>query len=150
MTPMTLKQENACLAYVETGNKSEAYRRAFNASNMKEATINKRANEFFDRGDIKGRVAELRKPVIEQVQITLKTHLEKLAELRDKADASEKWQAAIQAEVARGKASGLYVEKHEHGGLDGKPIQHEVLAIKPEELTNEQLRAIGSIKINGA
>lgn len=107
---LTLKQENLCMFYVESGNKTDAYRKAFNAQKMQERTINKRANEIFERGDIKGRVEELRKPVLKKMQITLESHLNKLAELRDKADADEKWQAAIQAEIARGKVSGLYIE----------------------------------------
>lgn len=110
---LTLKQENFVLAYLETGNASEAYRRSYDAAGSSEPVINVNAKKLLDSNKIALRIAELRKPVIEQVQITLKSHLEKLAELRDKADADEKWQPAIQAEVARGKASGLYVEKIE-------------------------------------
>jgi phage terminase small subunit len=110
---LTLKQENFCLAYIETGNASEAYRRAYDADKTSAPVINVNAKKLLDSNKIALRIAELRKPVIEQVQITLKSHLEKLAELRDKAEADEKWQPAIQAEVARGKASGLYVDKIE-------------------------------------
>ena len=116
MAGLTPKQENFVIAYLETGNASEAYRRSYDASKMKEATINRNAKAMTDDSKIAARIAELRQPVVEQVQITLKNHLEKLAELRDKADASEKWQAAIQAEIARGKVSGLYVDKVEHTG----------------------------------
>ena len=35
---LTPKQEAFCLAYMETGNASEAYRRAYDADNMKPAT----------------------------------------------------------------------------------------------------------------
>ncbi len=69
-----------------------------------------------DDSKIAARVAELRAPVIAKAQITLENHLNDLKALRDKADASEKYGPAIQAEIARGKASGLYVEKIEHGG----------------------------------
>lgn len=146
---LTIKQENFVLAYIETGNASEAYRRAYNASKMNEATINRNAKALLDSNKIATRIAELRKPVVEQVQITLKNHLEKLAELRDKADASEKWQAAIQAEIARGKASGLYIDKVEQSGPNGNPIEHTVSNIDVKNLTEEQLRVIASIKING-
>jgi phage terminase small subunit len=115
---LTPKQENFCLAYLETGNASEAYRRSYKSSSMSENAIGVAAKELLNNPKITLRLDDLRKPVVEAAQITLKTHLDKLAELRDKADASEKWQAAIQAEVARGKASGLYVEKAEvkHSG----------------------------------
>ena len=116
MAGLTQKQENFCLAYIETGNASEAYRRAYDANKMNDNAIGVAANELMNNPKITLKLQEYRKPVVEKVQITLKNHLEKLAELRDKADASEKWQAAIQAEVARGKASGLYVDKVEITG----------------------------------
>lgn len=52
----------------------------------------------------------------EMVKITLKEHLERLKDLADAALADGKYAAAVTAEVARGKASGLYVEKVEHTG----------------------------------
>jgi phage terminase small subunit len=55
---LTPKQEAFCLAYIETGNASEAYRRSYNAKNMKPETINKRASELLADGEVKGRVEE--------------------------------------------------------------------------------------------
>lgn len=141
---LSIKQENFVLAYIETGNASEAYRTAGYSKGMSEKSVNEAATRLLKNSKVIARFDELRKPVIEQAQLTLKTHLDKLAELRDKADASEKWQAAIQAEVARGKASGLYVEKQEvkHSGvIDSKHT------IDTEKLTDEQLRAIANIPI---
>lgn len=37
---LTPKQETFCLAYIETGNASEAYRQAYDAENMKPDTVN--------------------------------------------------------------------------------------------------------------
>jgi phage terminase small subunit len=119
---LTLKQDNFVLAYIETGNATEAYRRAYDTKKMNEATINRSAKELLDNPKISARVAELRKPVVEQVQITLKSHLDKLAELRDQAEQDAKWTAAIQAEVARGKASGLYVDQVKHTGDVNNPV----------------------------
>ena len=34
MNELTQKQENFCLAYIETGNASEAYRKAYNAAEI--------------------------------------------------------------------------------------------------------------------
>ena len=45
-----------------------------------------------------------------------------LQALRDLAEASEKFGPAVQAEMARGKASGLYVDKTELTGKDGGAI----------------------------
>jgi hypothetical protein len=90
---------------------------------MNDNSVNRKAKELIDNVKITSRIAALRKPVVEKAQITLKSHLDKLAELRDKADASEKWQAAIQAEVARGKASGLYVDKLMLSGDKENPLE---------------------------
>ena len=43
--------------------------------------------------------------------ITFERHLGELAKLRDEATAKGAWSAAINAEVARGKAGGLYVDQ---------------------------------------
>jgi hypothetical protein len=40
-----------------------------------------------------------------------KLHISELAKLRDNARESKAWSAAVNAEVARGKAAGLYVEQ---------------------------------------
>ena len=113
---LTPKQERFCAAYVESGNASEAYRRSYDASRMADASVNRKAKELLDNGKIAARIAELRAPVAEAAQITLADHLQTLGGLRDKAIAAGKYGPSIQAEIARGKASGLYVEKVEHSG----------------------------------
>lgn len=70
-TKLTLKQENFCLAYIETGNASEAYRRTFNTERMKPESINRKAKELIDNGKIAARLNEYKKPVIEKAQLTL-------------------------------------------------------------------------------
>jgi hypothetical protein len=48
-------------------------------------------------------------------QITLESHLNKLAEIRDMAIAAEDYSAANTAETNRGRAMGYYVERREVG-----------------------------------
>lgn len=140
----TQKQESFCLAYIETGNASEAYRRSYNADKMKPETVNRKAKELLDDGKISARIAELRAPVIERAQITLETHLADLKRLRDSAESSEKYGPAIQAEIARGKASGLYIERTELTGKDGEPVKHEVEhSLRPQISKEEWLKLHG-------
>lgn len=120
---LTQKQENFCLAYIETGNASESYRRVYKSDVMSENAISVEAFKMMDSPKIANRIAELRAPVIAKAQITLEQHLSDLKRLRDLAEASEKFGPAVQAEMARGKASGLYVDKTELTGKDGKPIE---------------------------
>jgi len=56
-------------------------------------------------------IGELRAEVQEKYGITFEKHLTELAKLRNDAAKKGAWAAAINAEVARGKAGGLYEEK---------------------------------------
>lgn len=130
---LTPKQEAFCLAYIETGNASEAYRVAYDASKMKPSTINRNAKALLDDSKIAARVQEIRQPVVEAAQITLAEHLKSLKDLRDRALAANQFGPAVTAEVNRGKASGLYTEKQEITGPNGGPIEQSltVTFIKP-------------------
>ena len=57
---ITQKQENFCLAYIETGNASEAYRRAYNATKMKPESIRVNAAKLLVDTNIALRVDQLR------------------------------------------------------------------------------------------
>jgi len=132
--PLTQKQENFCLAYIETGNASEAYRQAYSAGKMTAASVHRAAKELLDIPKITARVKELRAPSIERAQLTLDGHLDDLKRLRDTAEKEGKYSAAISAEIARGKAAGLYVDRHEHTGAEGAPIGVIIVPAKrPEE-----------------
>jgi hypothetical protein len=72
---------------------------------------------------VAARVDELRKPVVEAAQITLASHLARLRALSEAAEGSAQYSAAITAEIARGKASGLYIEKTELTGANGGPVE---------------------------
>lgn len=113
MRNLTLKQENFCLAYIESGVAMEAYRAAYNPQKMSNNALQVESSRMLSNPKIKARLAELRAPAVSSAKITLETHLRDLEKLRDKADQACDFGAAIRAEVARGKAAGLYVEKVE-------------------------------------
>lgn len=131
---LTQKQEAFCLAYIETGNATEAYRRVYNCEKMASTTINRNAKTLIDDSKITARLDELRAPVRERAQITLEQHLNDLKRLRDRAEESEKYAAAVSAEVSRGKASGLYVEKIDHGLQKNNPINDLIAALSGKTL----------------
>ena len=137
MANLTSKQEAFCLAIVDPSVKdaSEAYRIAYDAEKMSAAAIAVAASRLLDNAKVALRIKEIREPAAEAAGLTLEQHLTDLQRLRDKAEASEKFGPAIQAEVARGKASGLYVEKVEQSGPGGKPVENKwtVEIVKPEE-----------------
>lgn len=107
---LTQKQENFCLAYIETGNASEAYRVAYDADGMKPETVNRKAKDVIDNGKIAARIKELRAPVVEKALLTLESHLKRLDDLSRKAEEAGQFGPAIKAEESRGKAAGLYAD----------------------------------------
>lgn len=74
------------------------------------------ASRLFSQPHVKEYLAELRRPAVEEAQLTLVSHLRDLQELRDAAKAAAQYGPAVTAEISRGKASGLYVEKHNFSG----------------------------------
>lgn len=58
---LTPKQEKFCREFIKCGNASEAYRKAYNAENMKPESINRKASELLDNVKITARVQELDK-----------------------------------------------------------------------------------------
>lgn len=108
MKELTPKQEKFCAAYIETGNASEAYRRAYNAEKMKPETIHRKAKEVLSYGNVTARLEQIREGARMSAQITLEQHLNDLKVFRDAAFAEGKYGQAIEAEKARGKAAGLY------------------------------------------
>ncbi|MDR0619416.1 MAG: terminase small subunit [Bacteroidales bacterium] len=78
---LTPKQETFCNAYVEMGNASEAYRRAFDAGKMKPETINRKAVELLNNGKITARVEALQAELKHKSDITKERVLKELAKI---------------------------------------------------------------------
>ena len=72
-------------------------------------------------------IGELREEWQKQYEVTFGSHISELAKLRDEARDKKAWSAAVNAEVARGKAAGLYIE------------QKIIRTGKLEDLTTEEL-----------
>ena len=74
-------------------------------------------------------IGQLRTEYQKKYDVTYERHISELAKLRDDSRKKGAWSAAINAEVARGKAAGLYVE------------QKIIRTGKLEDLTAEQLES---------
>lgn len=107
---LTPKQELFAQSVSSGISQSDSYRIAYDYENMKDATIASKASILMTDGNIRARVQELREPVIKKAQLTLESHLNDLQSLRNMATKEKQYSAAINAEIARGKVSGLYIE----------------------------------------
>lgn len=104
--PLTAADDNFCLAIVEYGgNLGAAYRAAFGDHVSNPAA---RARDLLCRPEIAKRINQLSRSVEESALISLGSHLESLARLRDKSEQLGMMNAAITAEVKRGEAAGYY------------------------------------------
>lgn len=104
---LTIKQENFCLAYVETGNASEAYRRAYDTEDMLPSSINCKASELMDNVKVTDRINELRGSIMQRHRITVDDLLAELEEARAMAIKTEKAGPMAQATMGKAKLLGL-------------------------------------------
>ena len=115
MPGLTIKQDKFCRAYVTTaeGNASEAYRIAYNAEKMKNATIHRRSKELMHNGKITARIEQLKAELYSQEAITVEEISSALRRAMDGAAAAGQWSAASQAAMGLAKLAGLLVEKRQ-------------------------------------
>lgn len=108
VTGLTANQEAFCVELARTGDASASYRKAYSAERMSGPTISRTAFELQQNPKITARLASLRADVRKKSGITLEEHMKALGTLRNAAAQVKQYAAAITAEVARGKVSGLY------------------------------------------
>ena len=143
---LTAKQEKAIQEYMSLRDKTAAYRSAYNCENMKPATINRRAKDFFDDGKIKARVDQLEAKLLEKNMIKADDVIKELActAFIDPAlffDEHGKLLSIKEIpEYARRAIASIKVRKEFSGETDehGKKIFDDVVEIK----TNDKLKAL--------
>ena len=122
---LTKKQESFAQEYVKCGNATEAYKKVYNASNMKPETIHVKASELLKNGKVSVRVHDLQKVAGEVAEEKFKIDSESiLKQLHNLANSN----------------IGDYVElvrQDEGYELRWKPFS---------ELTEDQLLCIKSVK----
>ena len=110
---LTIKQENFCLAYIETGNASEAYRQAYNAERMKPEAIHVAACKLLALPKIALRIEVLRAAHAERHDVTVDTIRTMLDADRKLAIKLQKPSAAISATMGLARLYGLLKDKLE-------------------------------------
>lgn len=119
----TDKMELFCLAYVETGNASEAYRRSYNTANMADKTAQREGYNLLQNPLVQTRIEELRIKVMERHEITVDTLLAELEEARLLGKETGKASAMVTASMGKAKLLGLDKQIVELTGKDGAPIE---------------------------
>lgn len=109
---LTPKQEAFALAYVETGNASEAYRQCYDVGDStKPEVIWVKASELLKNGKVAVRVLQLKEHHAKRHEITVDKLTEMLKEDRELARTGGEPAAAIKAVEVLAKLHGHMVEK---------------------------------------
>ena len=119
---MTERQARFVEEYLKDGNATQAARRA----GFSHKTAGQIGNRLLKDVQVSTAIEQARAPALENAQLTLEGHLDKLKELRDAAAKAGQMGAAITAETNRGKVGGFYVERAEISGNAGGPLAIEV------------------------
>jgi len=114
---LTPKQEKAATKYVECGDKSKAYRFAYNTENMKPESVWRKAVELFENVKVTARVKELQSEHRERHDITVDGLTGKYIDVYNMAVELNIPGAAVSALNSLAKLHGLIVERG--------TIQHE-------------------------
>ena len=135
--PLSPRHKKFCQLYIQGMSGAEAARRAgftkhkFGAKAQGSALL--RRNPL-----IRNHIIDLMTRERERAAVSMESHLTELSRLRDEAADSGQISSAISAEISRGKAAGLYIEKK------------EVTVNKIESMSDDELRAKLQELINGS
>ena len=126
MSDLTAKQEAFALAYVETGNGSEAYRRSHDVgADTKPETVWSEASRLLASPKVAARVKELQQEARDLAMVSIGTLTGELELARVKAMGNEKGaSAAVSAIMGKAKLHGLLVDKVAHQNPDGSPLDN--------------------------
>jgi hypothetical protein len=143
---LTVKQEKFAQAYIETGNASEAYRRAYDAAKMKEETIWRNAHELLNNSKVATRVDQLKSQHQERHEITVDDLVAELESARALAERIETPAAMVAASMGKAKLLGLVIDKGELTGKNGKPLIPENLSTQQIALSVMQMLNQGRVE----
>ena len=140
---LTDKQEKFCQLYVRYGNATKAYFEAYSIERDRyDQSVGVDACKLLKREHVRARVDELKEELKDEFLISIEVLLRELEDARQLAMDDPKGAAAAVAAVnAKAKLVGLSVDKHEHSGPGGKPIETKS-TIDVTTLTDEQLAAL--------
>lgn len=141
---LTAKQEAFCQAIVKGKDQSDAYRIAYDARNMKPATIASKASILMTNGNIRARIEAIRAPVVQELRYGLMEAMLEAAEAFNVARDKEQGGAMVAAVQLRAKLNGLLVEKREDVTDPLKKAMGNMSPERAEELMNalDQVQAV--------
>lgn len=112
---LTDQQHKFVLGLLNGETATASYRSAYNCENMQPATIWANASRLRSDAKVATWLDHARMIGLERAAVTYEGHVGELKRLGRVSEKTGNMGAAVQAEIHIGKATGLYVERHEHG-----------------------------------
>lgn len=114
---LTPKQEKFVQGLFRGLSQRSAYKEAFeNSINWKDKTIDSRASELANNGEILGRLTELQANVTKESNWTVRKLIEEFEELKELTKTEKEYSAAVKSLENIGKLLGMYETKVKHSG----------------------------------
>ena len=135
---LTPKQEHWTQVYLETGNASEAYRRAYNAENMMPNSINRAATELLVNPKIQSYLSTLRDAVEKKVVSAVANTV-----IYDRAAAMAEAKQAYDVSLSKGNGPGMVAATQLRAKLNGLIVEKsEVKTSVIDQLSDEDSLAV--------
>lgn len=134
---LTVKQRKFCENVVSGMNLADSYRNSYDASDMKPASVQRRAAELMVDGKIRACLEALQREMRERVQVTTVSDRDKVAtKLREWLDGEAATQSQLRAAELLGKACGMFrdvVEDHRErpASLVAAELEARLTALMP-------------------
>jgi phage terminase small subunit len=142
---LTPKQIKFCQLVASGKTYTDAYMGAFDTISSG-PIAGRKGSELMERPHVRAYIeslrAEIKKQVVDDGAITLKSHLAEIERIKKLAEAEGKYETMLRAEELRGKAVGLYVAKTEDVT---DPVKKAMGRMKPEE-AQAALEALKQVK----
>jgi phage terminase small subunit len=137
MATLTAKQQRFVAEYLVDQNATQAAIRA----GYSKKTAGQVGFENLKKPEIAEAIAKRQAKVAKKAEVTLESLLNELEEARSLAIKEKQTSAAVSATMGKAKLTGLLLEKREHTGRNGGPIQTvDLTKLSGDELA--QLEAI--------
>jgi len=130
---LTPKQAAFCQHYIETGNASEAYRRAYDADNMKAGTIGRKAKDILKHAGIAAEIERLQQRAAHAHDVTVASLIRELEEARQLALKNKQPAAAVNATMGKGKLAGVFSGKPDDDAPPPSKIDVTIRRAKKDE-----------------
>jgi phage terminase small subunit len=138
---LTNKQQRFSEFVAQGFDNKTAYAMAYDVKTSNQNAINSNASKLANDPKIIEAVKGIRQPIVQQIGITLESHLQTLSDIAREAREAGQYSAAVAAEVARAKAAGIHIDRSEQT-IKGM-IGH--ITVPPDQLKDVAARFLSKV-----